>query len=101
MNTEDLEKMERMIRLVEIGLTIGKNLSLIIALFVGISFLLAAYSAVVGNIVGSIVSLAFGVAGLVFFAQVRQTRRRHYERRQKYRDTIQQQPHKYREAQAA
>lgn len=89
-----------MIRLIEIGLTIGKNLSLIIALFVGISFLLAAYGAIVGNIVGSIISLAFGVAGLVFFAQVRQTRRRHYQRRAKYRDTRQQQ-HKYCEAQAA
>lgn len=100
MNAQDLEKMERMIRLIEIGLTIGKNLSLIIALFVGISFLLAAYGAIVGNIVGSVISLAFGVAGLVFFAQVRQTRRRHYQRRAKYRDA-RQQPQKYREAQAA
>jgi|GEM_PF-3220477 len=99
-DTQDLEKMERMIRLIEIGLTIGKNLSLIIALFVGISFLLAAYSAMVGNVVGSVISLAFGVAGLVFFAQVRQTRRRHYQRRAKYLDT-RQQYHRHHEAQAA
>lgn len=90
--------MARMIRLVEIALIIGKNLVFIIAAFIGITFLLAIYNSAVGNIVGSLVSLAFGAAGLVFFAQVRQTRRRHYQRRAKYRETRQQ---KYRETQAA
>lgn len=98
MNAQDLEKIERTIRLIEIALTIGKNLSLIIAIFVGISFALAAYGAIVGNIVGSVISLAFGVAGLAFFAQVRQTRRRHHQRRAKYQEARLQ---KYREVQAA
>jgi protein-S-isoprenylcysteine O-methyltransferase Ste14 len=97
-DTRDLEKMERMIRLVEIALIIGKNLVFMIAAFVGITFMLAIYNSAIGNIVGSIISLAFGAAGLLFFAQVRQTRRRHYRRLAKYRETRQQ---KYREAQAA
>jgi membrane protein YqaA with SNARE-associated domain len=94
----DEQAMARMIRLVEIALIIGKNLVFIIAAFIGITFMLAIYNSAVGNIVGSLVSLAFGAAGLVFFAQVRQTRRRHYQRRAKYRETRQQ---KYRETQAA
>ena len=94
----DEQALARMIRLVEIALIIGKNLVFIIAAFIGITFMLAIYNSAVGNIVGSLVSLAFGAAGLVFFAQVRQTRRRHYQRRAKYRETRQQ---KYRETQAA
>jgi membrane protein YqaA with SNARE-associated domain len=90
--------MERIIRLVEIALVIGKNLVFIIAAFIGISFILAIYYSATGNIVGSIISLAFGAAGLVFFAQVRQTRRRHYRRLTEYRETRQQ---KYREAASA
>lgn len=90
--------MARMIRLVEIALIIGKNLVFIMAAFIGITFMLAIYNAAIGNIMGSLVSLAFGAAGLVFFAQVRQTRRRHYQRRAKYRETKKQ---KYRETQAA
>lgn len=97
MDEQALAKMERMIRIIEIALIIGRNLVFIIAAFIGISFMLAIYNSLIGNIVGSIISLAFGAAGLVFFAQVRQTRRRHYQRRAKYRETRQQ---KY-EAQAA
>ncbi|MGI0048418.1 MAG: hypothetical protein ACREAW_02660 [Nitrososphaera sp.] len=94
----DEQALARMIRLVEIALIIGKNLVFIIVAFIGITFLLAIYNSIMGNILGSLVSLAFGAAGLVFFAQVRQTRRRHYQRRAKYRETRQQ---KYRETQAA
>jgi hypothetical protein len=94
----DEQALARMIRLVEIALIIGKNLVFIISAFIGITFMLAIYNAAVGNIVGSLVSLAFGAAGLVFFAQVRQTRRRQYQRRAKYRETRQQ---KYRETQSA
>jgi hypothetical protein len=94
----ETEKLERTIRMIEIALVIGKNLTLIMAVFVGISFALAAYNAAVGNIVWSVVSLAFGAAGLVFFAQIRQTRRRHYRRRVTYQETKQL---KYREAEAA
>jgi protein-S-isoprenylcysteine O-methyltransferase Ste14 len=93
----DLEKMERMIRLIEIALVVGKNLVFIIAAFIGITFALAVYNSLVGNIVGSLISLVFGAAGLVFFAQVRQTRRRHYQRLAKYKETRQQ----HREAEAA
>jgi membrane protein YqaA with SNARE-associated domain len=94
----DEQDLARMIRLVEIALIIGKNLVFIMAAFIGITFMLAIYNAAIGNIMGSLVSLAFGAAGLIFFAQVRQTRRRHYQRRAKYRETKQQ---KYRETQAA
>jgi hypothetical protein len=94
----ELESMERMIRIIEIALIIGKNIALIMAVFVGISFVLAAYNAAIGNIVWAVISLAFGAAGLVFFAQIRQTRRRHYRRRATYQEKRQQ---KYREAQAA
>jgi len=97
-DVRDLDKMERTVRWIEIALIIGKNLVFIIAAFVGITFMLAIYNSLVGNIVGSIISLAFGAAGLVFFAQVRQTRRRHYRRRVKYQETRQQ---KYREAASA
>jgi len=85
--TRDLEKMERMIRLVEIALVIGRNLVYIIAAFMGVSFVLAIYNAIIGNFVWSLISLAFGASGLVFFAQVRQTRRRHYARRAEYQET--------------
>lgn len=96
-STRDLEKMERMIRLIEIALIIGKNLVFMIAAFIGISFILAIYNSVIGNIVGSIISLAFGAAGLIFFAQVRQTRRRHRARQAKRRQMTE----KYREAASA
>ena len=81
---DTLNRIDRMLRLIEIGLFIGKNLNLIIGFFMGISFVLAIYNALVFNIIWSLISLAFGVSGLLFFAQVRQTRRRHYERRQSY-----------------
>lgn len=90
--------MERMIRLVEIGLTIGKNLVLIITLFVGITIAIAVYNLATGNIVWGIIDSAFGLGGLVFLEQIRQTRRRHYSRRTKYQETRQQ---KYRQAEAA
>lgn len=89
--------MERMIRLVEIALTIGKNLVLIMSIFVGITIALAVYNFAVGSIAWGIVDSVFGISGLVFLAQIRQTRRRHYGRRAKYRQAHQQ----YREAEAA
>lgn len=98
MDTRELERMERMIRLIEVALVIGKNLVFIIAAFIGITFMFAIYNSVTGNTVGGIVSLAFGAAGLVFFAQVRQTRRRHYQRRARYQEARQQ---KYREVASA
>lgn len=98
MEVRELEQMERMIRIIEIALVIGKNLTLIMAAFVGISFALAAYNAAIGNVFWAVVSFAFGAAGLVFFAQIRQTRRRHHRRRMTYQQTKQL---KYREAEAA
>jgi hypothetical protein len=86
-----------MIRLVEIALVIGKNLILIMAAFVGITFATAMFNFAVGNIVWGIVGLAFGISGLVFLAQIRQTRRRHYRRQATYQEKRQ----KHREAQAA
>ena len=83
-NKDSLDKIDRMLRIIEIGLFIGKNLNLIIGFFMGISFVLAIYNALISNIVGSLISLAFGMSGLLFFAQVRQTRARHRERRRSY-----------------
>ena len=90
--------MERMIRMIEIALVIGKNITLIMAVFIGVSFALAIYNTVMGSIAWAVVSMAFGAAGLIFFAQIRQTRRRHYRRRTTYQETRQQEHH---QAQAA
>ena len=81
---DTLNKVDRMLRLIEFALVIGKNLNLIIGFFMGISFALVIYNALIFNIVWSLISLAFGLSGLLFFAQVRQTRRRHHQRRQTY-----------------
>ena len=90
--------MERIIRLVEIGLVIGKNLVLIIAVFVGITIAIAIYNFATGNIAWGVINSVLGAGGIVFLAQIRQTRRRHYYRWAKYRETW---PQKYREAEAA
>ena len=90
--------MERMIRLIEVALVIGKNLVLIISIFVGITIALAVYNFATGNIAWGIVNSIFGAGGLVFLAQIRQTRRRHYGRQTRYREMKQQ---KHREAEAA
>ena len=97
MNTRDLDEMQRMIRLVEIALVIGKNLILIMAAFVVITFAVAMFNFAVGNIAWGVVGLAFGISGVIFLAQIRQTRRRHYRRRATYQETRQ----KHREVQAA
>jgi len=55
--------MERMIRLVEIGLTICKNLVLIIAAFVGITIAIAANNFASDNIVWGIINSEFGAGG--------------------------------------
>lgn len=86
-----------MIRLVEIALFIGRNIVRIMAVFVGITIAIAMYNFAIGNIVWGIMGSAFGIAGLVFLAQIRQTRRRHYRRRATYWESRQ----KHREAQAA
>ena len=89
--------MERMIRLIEVALVIGKNLVLIISIFVGITIALAVYNFAIGNIAWGIVNSIFGAGGLVFLAQIRQTRRRHRARRARRRQVAE----KYREAEAA
>jgi hypothetical protein len=89
---------ERVIRLVEIALIIGRNIVLIISAIVAITIALAAYNFATGSIAWGIVNSLLGLGGLVFLAQIRQTRRRHYGRQTKYREMKQQ---KYREAEAA
>lgn len=90
--------MERMIRMIEIALVIGRNLVLIVAAFTGITIAIATYNFAAGNIVWGLFDSAFGIAALVFLMQIRQTRRRHYRRRARYQEIKQK---KYHEAQAA
>ena len=75
--TEDIEGM---LRIVEIALAIGRYVVLATSIFAGINLLLAAYDFATGNIGWGIVNLLLGLAGLVFLAQLRQTRRRHRTR---------------------
>jgi CHASE3 domain sensor protein len=88
---------ERLIRIVEIALVIGKNIVLIVSIFVGTNLFLAAYDFVTGNVGWGIVNLLLGLAGLVFLAQVRQARRRHRTRQSKRRHT----PEKYHDVASA
>jgi hypothetical protein len=82
-------EIERTIRMLEIALTIGKNLSLATSIFVGINLLLAAYDFATNNIGWGIANLLLGLAGLVFLVQMRQTRNRHRIRQAKHSQTLQ------------
>jgi hypothetical protein len=88
---------ESVIRLVEITLTIGKNIVLIVSAIVAVTIALAVYDFATGDIAWGIVHSLLGLAGLVFLAQIRQTRRRHRARQARRRQMTE----KYREAASA
>jgi hypothetical protein len=79
---KELDDIERVIRIIEIALTIGKHILHIIWLFFGISVAIAAYNFAVGNIVWGIVSSLFALGGLIFLAQIYERHRVHRAREQ-------------------
>jgi hypothetical protein len=88
---------ERVIWLVEIALTIGKNIVLIVLTIVAITIALAAYNFATGNIAWGMIHSLLGLAGSVFLEQIRQTRRRHRTSHTKRRQMTE----KYRQAASA
>ena len=90
--------LDRMIRMVEIALTIGRHLVVIMATFTAIMVAIAAYSFATGNIAGGIVASLFALGGIILLVQISQRRRRGYQSaKERYRATEQ----KYREAASA
>ncbi len=79
---EELDDIERAIRLIEIALMIGRHILHIAWLFFGISVAVAAYNFATGNIVWGIVSLLFALGSFIFIAQIYEHRSRHRARRQ-------------------
>ena len=76
-----------MIRLVEIGLTLIKNLMHNIASFLGITIAITVYDFVTGYIEWGIIDSALGIG---FLARILQTRQRRYSSRAEYREKRQQ-----------
>jgi nitrogen fixation protein FixH len=77
-----LDDIERVIRLVEIALTIGRHILHIMWLFFGISVAVAVYDFATGNIAWGIISSLFALGGFIFMMQIYQHRSRHRARRQ-------------------
>jgi hypothetical protein len=88
---------ERVIRLAEIALVIGRNTVPVVSAIVAVTVALAIYNFAAGNIAWGIVHSLIGLVGLVFLAQVRQTRRRHRARQARRRQIAE----KYHEAASA
>ena len=88
---------DRVILVVEILLTIGRNVVLVTSMFAGINIAFAAYNFAIGNDVWGIVHLMICLAALVFLEQIRQTRNRHRSKQAKVRKM----PEKYHEAASA
>lgn len=79
---KQLDDIERVIRLVEIALTIGRHILHIMWVFFGINVALVAYNFAAGNIIWGIISLLFAIGGFIFIAQIYEHRNRHRLRRQ-------------------
>jgi hypothetical protein len=74
---EELDDIERVIRLIEIALTIGRHILHIAWLFFGISVAVAAYNFATSNIVWGIISSLFALGSFIFIAQIYEHRSRH------------------------
>jgi hypothetical protein len=74
---EELDDVERVIRLVEIALMIGRHILHIAWLFFGVSVAVAAYNFATGNIVWGIISSLFALGVFIFIAQIYEHRSRH------------------------
>jgi len=79
---EELDDIERVIRLIEIALIIGRHILHIAWLFFGVSVAVAAYNFATGNIVWGIISSLFALGIFIFIAQVYEHRSKHRARRQ-------------------
>lgn len=76
----EINKIETMIRLVEVALTIGRHVLHIVWLVFGITVALAIYNFLVGDIAGGIVASLFAI-GDSMLAQIYKRRNRgHYRR---------------------
>jgi len=76
-----IDKIEKIIRFIEIALTIGRHIVHIMWLFFGITVASAVYDFATGNIFWGIIASIFAVAGFVFIAQIYERRNRHRQRR--------------------
>src|SRR5690349_18182723 len=74
-------KIERMIRLLEITLTIGRHVLHIVWIVFIITVASAIYHFAASNIVWGIIASAFAIADSIFIAQIYQRRSKHRERR--------------------
>jgi hypothetical protein len=79
---KELKDIERVIRLLEIALTIGRHILHIMWLFFGISIAVAVYNFATGDIVWGVISSLFALGGLIFMVQIYEHRSRHRVRRQ-------------------
>ena len=77
----EINKIETMIRLVEVALTIGRHVLHIVWLVFGITVALAIYNFLVGDIAGGIVASLFAIGDSVMLAQIYMRRNRGYYRR--------------------
>lgn len=88
---------DRLIVIVKIVLAIGRNIVPVTSIFLGINIAIAAYNFATGNMAWAIFHLLLTLAGLVFLAQISQTRRRDRSRQARLRWM----PEKYHEAASA
>jgi hypothetical protein len=77
-NTDNIE---RMIRLVEITLTLGRHVLHIVWIIFIITIASAIYDFATANIFWGIIASAFAVADAIFIAQIYERRSRHRQRR--------------------
>lgn len=75
---EELEKLERMVRILELIVTFFKYIPLIIGVLAAISLVLAAFNFAERDYGWAIVNLILGVAGMLFVARVARRNTRHF-----------------------
>lgn len=66
-----VQDIERLIRMIEIAITIGRYLLLIALVSAAVTIAIAAYNFAVGNLAGGIIASVFAVLGLIFLVQLR------------------------------
>jgi len=79
---KQLDDIGRVIRLIEIALTIGRHIIHVMWVFFGINVVLTVYNFAIGNTVWGIISLLFAIGGFIFIAQIYEHRNRHRLQRQ-------------------
>ncbi|AIC17151.1 hypothetical protein [Nitrososphaera viennensis] len=75
----ELERIESMVRVLEIVITIFKLLPIVIGILAGISLIFAALNFVEKNYAWAIVNLLLGVAGILFVVRVSRSNAPHFE----------------------